>query len=208
MQPRPFSREIALRLLYPVAALVVSFFLLYPLLVPPGIPFQGDETYYIPWTIATVQRYNLQTWASGRGPSTDMLTIVPTLALTDLRFLVGQDFAVKGYLLSMAWLSGIIPYISTKAPLTHWRLTRGKLHLEIASSVGGLVYLLFFSNQAIVAGSNNFLWNYALFPILVSSLIIFLDTGKIRELLVFRISSILASPQPFWPFLVGIFGVS
>jgi len=208
MQPRPLSQEIALRLLYPVAALVVSFFLLYPLLVPPGIPFQGDETYYIPWTIATVQRYNLQTWASGRGPSTDMLTIVPTLALTGLRFLVGQDFAVKGYLLSMAWLSGIIPYISTKALLTHWRLTRGKLHLEIASSVGGLVYLLFFSNQAIVAGSNNFVWNYAFFPILVSSLIIFLDTGKIRELLVFGISSILASPQPFWPFLVGIFGVS
>src|SRR5438046_9219526 len=115
MQPRPVSREIALLLLYPVVALVVSFFLLYPLLVPPGIPFQGDETYYIPWTIATVQRYNLQTWSSGRGPSTDMLTIVPTLTLSGLRFLVGQEFAFKVYVLSMAWLSGIILYISSKA---------------------------------------------------------------------------------------------
>ena len=208
MQPRPVSREILLRLLFPVVALVVSFFLLYPLLVPPGIPFQGDETYYIPWTVATVQRYNLQTWASGRGPSTDMLTIVPTITLVSLRFLVGQEFAVKGYLLFMAWLSGIIPYISIKALLTHWRLARSRLHLELASSVGGLVYLLFFSNQAIVAGSNNFVWNYAFFPILVSSLIIFLDTGKLQQLLVFGVSSILASPQPFWPFLVGIVGLA
>src|SRR5690348_6442942 len=105
MPRRILSREATLRLLFPVIAVVVSFFLLYPLLVPPGIPFQGDETYYIPWTVATVQRYNLQTWASGRGPSTDMLTIIPTLTLVGLRFLAGQEFAVKGYLLLMAWLS-------------------------------------------------------------------------------------------------------
>ncbi len=208
MRPRLLSRDAALRLLFPVVTLVASFLLLYPLLVPSGIPFQGDETYYIPWTVATVQRYNLQTWASGKGPSTDMLTIIPTITLVGLRFLVGQEFAVKGYLLLMAWLSGVIPYVSIRSLLTHWRLTLSRLHLELASSVGGLAYLIFFSNQAIVAGSNSFVWNYAFFPILVSSFIIFLDTGKIRELLVFGISSILASPQPFWPFLVAIVGLS
>jgi hypothetical protein len=173
-----------------------------------GIPFQGDETYYIPWTAATVSRYNLQTWTPGKGPSTDILTLLPTLLLVGLRGVLGQEFAVKAYLLLMAWLSGMIPYISAKMLIRHWQLSQKALHLELASGISGLVYLLFFNNQATVAGSNNFVWNYAFFPILISSLIIFLDTGKTPQLIVFGVSSILASPQPFWPFLVGIAGLA
>src|SRR6058998_2559130 len=147
MQPRFLRRKTLLRLLFPGIALAVSLILLSPLILPPGTPFQGDETYYIPWTIDTLQRYNLQTWTPGKGPSTDILTVFPTLTLIGLRGLLGQDLAVKIYLLAMAWLSGLIPYVSAKRLLGHWQFIQTPLHLEVASSVGGFVYLLFFSNQ-------------------------------------------------------------
>jgi hypothetical protein len=197
MRPKYLSQKTLLRILFPAIALAASLILLSPLIIPPGTPFQGDETYYIPWTVATLQRYNLQAWTSGKGPSTDILSVVPTLALVGLRGFLGQEFAVKTYLVLMAWLSGLIPYVAIKRLVKHWRLVQTRLHLEMASGVGGMVYLLFFANQATIAGSNSFVWNYAFFPILVSTLIIFLDTGRIRELLLFGISSILASPQPF-----------
>jgi len=177
------------------------------LLIPQGLPFYGDETYYIPWTLATLSRYNLQIWTPGNGPSTGILSLFPTILLIGLRGILGQELGVKGYLLLMAWLSAIIPYAATKQLLKHWNLLVDPLRLELASGVSGLVCLLFFSNQATVAGSNSFVWNYSMFPLLASSLVIFMDTGRIRQLLTFGVSSVAASPQPFWPYLVGIVGL-
>src|SRR5439155_26688099 len=54
------------------------------------------------------------------------------------------------------------------------------------------------------AGSNSFVWNYATFPLLASSHVIFIDTAKIRQLLTFGVASVFASPQPFWQYLVGL----
>jgi len=206
IEPRLISHK-KIRLLFPCIALGASFILLSPLLLPPGLPFQGDETYYIPWTLATLSRFNLQAWLSGNGPSADILSLFSTLILVGLRTVLGQEYAVKSYLVIMAWLSAVIPYVATKQLLRHWRLIVKPLQLELASGVSGLVYLLFFYNQATVAGSNSFVWNYSLFPILVSSLVIFMDTGKIRRLLDFGVFSSFASPQPFWPYLVGIVGL-
>ncbi len=152
-------------------------------------------------------RYNLQAWIPGSGPSSNILSLFPTLFLVGLRQIFGQELGVKSYLVVMAWLTAIIPYIATKQLLRHWRLILDPLRLELASGVSGMVYLLFFNNQATVAGSNSFVWNYGLFPILVSSLVVFIDKGKIRQLLVFGVTSALASPQPFWPYLVGIVGL-
>ena len=152
-------------------------------------------------------RYNLNAWIPGNGPSSNILSLFPTLFLVGLRQIFGQELGVKSYLVVMAWLTAIIPYTATKQLLRHWRLILDPLRLELASGVSGMVYLLFFNNQATVAGSNSFVWNYGLFPILVSSLVIFIDKGKIRQLLVFGVTSALASPQPFWPFLVGIVGL-
>src|SRR2546430_4248423 len=152
-----------------------------PIVASPRLPFQGDETYYIPWTLATLSRFNLQAWLSGNGPSADILSLFSTLILVGLRTVLGQEYAVKSYLVIMAWLSAVIPYVATKQLLRHLRLIVKPLQLELASRVSGLVYLLFFYNQATVAGSNSFVWNYSLFPILVSSLVIFMDTGKRSE---------------------------
>jgi hypothetical protein len=137
-----------------------------------------------------------------------MLSLFPTLLLVGLRGILGQELGVKGYLLLMAWLSGIIPYFATKQLLRHWNLLLEPFKLEVASSVGGLVSLLFFSNQATVAASNSYVWVYSLFPLLAASLVIFIDTGKLEQLLIFGVSSVLASPQPFWPYLVGIVGLA
>jgi hypothetical protein len=207
IRPRLVSQKTLIRPLFPSIALVASIVLLYPLLIPQGLPFYGDETYYIPWTLATLSRYNLQIWTPGNGPSTGVLSLLPTMLLIGLRGILGQELGVKGYLLLMAWLSAIIPYAATKQLLKHWNLLVDPLRLELASGVSGLVCLLFFSNQATVAGSNSFVWNYSMFPLLASSLMIFMDTGKIRQLLTFGVSSVAASPQPFWPYLVGIVGL-
>ena len=177
------------------------------MLIPQGLPYYGDETYYIPWTLGTLSSYNLQIWTPGNGPSTGVLSLFPTMLLVGLRGILGQELGVKGYLLLLAWLTAIIPYAATKQLLRHWKFVLDPLRLELASGVSGLVCLLFFSNQAIVAGSNSFVWNYAMFPLLASSLMIFMDTGTIRQLLIFGISSAVASPQPFWPYLVGIVGL-
>ena len=207
IRPSLFDRRTLVRLVFPIIALVASIILLSPLLLPQGLPFQGDETYYIPWTLTTLSRYNLQAWTIGNGPSGGILSLFPTLLLVGLRTVLGQEFAVKGYLLLMAWLSAVIPYIATKQLLRHWKLLFDPRKLELASGVSGLVCLLFFSNQATVAGSNSFVWNYSMFPLLASSLIMFMDTGKIRQLLTFGTSSAIASPQPFWPYLVAIVGL-
>src|SRR5207244_4109031 len=103
-----------------------------------------------------------------------------------------------------AWLTAVIPYVATRQLLAHWKLLLDPLKLEVASGVSGLVSLLFFSNQATVAGSNSFVWNYGMFPLLASSLVIFMDTGSLRQLLTFGVASVFASPQPFWQYLVGI----
>jgi hypothetical protein len=204
VQLQLLSRRRLLRLLFPIIALVASFTLLSPLLLPQGLPFQGDETYYIPWTLATLSRYNLQVWTPGSGPTGGILSLVPTMLLVGLRGVLGQELGVKGYLLMMASLTAVIPYLATRQLLAHWKLLLDPLKLELASGVSGLVCLLFFSNQATVAGSNSFVWNYSMFPLLASSLVIFMDTGKIRQLLTFGAASVLASPQPFWQYLVGI----
>ena len=205
--PRLTSQRTRISLLFPSIAIVASVVLLSPLLLPQGLPFYGDETYWIPWTLATLSTYNLQIWTLGNGPSTGMLSLFPTLLLVGLRGILGQEFGVKGYLLLMAWLSATIPYSATRQLLRHWKLMLDPLKLELASGVGGLVSLLFFSNQATVAGSNSYVWVYSLFPLLAASLVIFLDTGNLRQLLTFGVSSVLASPQPFWPYLVGIVGL-
>src|SRR2546422_1446448 len=204
IRQRLVSQKTLIRLLFPSIALVASIVLLSPLLIPQGLPFYGDETYYIPWTLATLSRYNLQIWTPGNGPSTGVLSLFPTTLLIGLRGILGQELGVKGYLLLMAWLSAIIPYAATRQLLRHWKLVLDPLRLELASGVSGLVCLLFFSNQATVAGSNSFVWNYAMFPLLASSLVIFVDTGNIRQLLTFGVASVFASPQPFWQYLVGI----
>ena len=201
---RLFSRKTLVHLVFPIIALVASIILLSPLLLPQGLPFQGDETYYIPWTLATLSRYNLQIWTPGNGPTGGILSLIPTLLLVGLRGILGQELGVKGYLLLMAWLTAVIPYVATRQLLAHWRLLVNPLKLELASGVSGLVCLLFFSNQATIAGSNSFVWNYGMFPLLASSLVIFMDTGKIRQLLTFGVASVFASPQPFWQYLVGI----
>ena len=204
IKPRLTAQKILLLLLFPIISLVASIAILSPLLLPRGLPFYGDETYYIPWIPATITRYNLQVWTIGNGPSTNILSVFPTLILVGLSGILGQELGVKGYLLLMAWLSALIPYLAAKQLLRHWKLLIDPLKLELASGVSGLVSLLFFYNQATVAGSNSFVWNYSLFPILVSSLLIFMDTGRPRQLLTFGLFSALASPQPFWPYLVGI----
>ena len=196
-----------IRLSFPLIALVASIIVLFPLLLPQGLPFYGDEAYYIPWTLNTLSNHNLQAWTPGRGASADILSLFPTIMLVGLSGILGQELGVKGYLLLMAWLSAIIPYIATKQLLRHWRILVDPFKLELASGVSGLVSLLFFNNQATVAGSNSFVWNYSLFPILVSSLVIFMDTGNKRQLLTFGVFSVLASVQPFWPYLVGIVGL-
>src|SRR2546428_3245523 len=201
---RLFSRKTLVHLVFPIIALVASIILLSPLLLPKGLPFQGDETYYIPWTLATLSRYNLQIWTPGNGPTGGILSLIPTLLLVGLRGILGQELGVKGYLLLMAWLTAVIPYVATRQLLAHWRLLLDPLKLELASGVSGLVCLLFFSNQATIAGSNSFVWNYATFPLLAFSLVIFIDTGKIRQLLTFGVASVFASTQPFWQYLVGI----
>ena len=207
IKPRPITRKTLLLLLFPIISLVASIIILSPLLLPPGLPFYGDETYYIPWIPATVVRYNLQAWISGNGPSSNIFSLFPTIFLVGSSSILGQDLGVKGYLLLMAWLTAIVPYVATKQLLKHWKLLFDPLKLELAAGVTGLVCLLFFYNQATVAGSNSFVWNYSMFPLLSSSLVIFMDTGKIRQLLTFGVSSVLASPQPFWPYLVGIVGL-
>src|SRR3989442_7070112 len=207
IRQRLVSQKTLIRFLFPSIALVASIVLLSPLLIPQGLPFYGDETYYIPWTLATLSRYNLQIWTPGNGPSTGVLSLFPTTLLIGLRGILGQELGVKGYLLLMAWLSAINPYAATRQLLRHWKLVLDPLRLELASGVSGLVCLLFFSNHATVAGSNSFVWNYSMFPLLTSSLVIFMDTGRIRQLLTFGVASIAASPQPFWPYLVGIVGL-
>jgi len=204
IRPRLVSQKTLIQLLFPSIALVASIILLSPLLLPQGLPFQGDETYYIPWTLATLSRYNLQIWTPGNGPTGGILSLLPTLLLVGLRGILGQELGVKGYLLLMAWLTAVIPYIATRQLLAHWKLLLDPLKLELASGVSGLVCLLFFSNQATIAGSNSFVWNYGMFPLLASSLVIFMDTGNIRQLLTFGVASVFASPQPFWQYLVGI----
>lgn len=126
------------------------------------------------------------------------------MLLVGLRGIVGQELGVKGYLLLMAWLTAVVPYVAARQLLAHWKLLLDPLKLELASGVSGLVCLLFFSNQATIAGSNSFVWNYGMFPLLASSLVIFMDTGNIRQLLTFGVASVFASPQPFWQYLVGI----
>src|SRR5947208_9922167 len=113
IEPRLISHK-KIRLLFPCIALGASFILLSPLLLPPGLPFQGDETYYIPWTLATLSRFNLQAWLSGNGPSADILSLFSTLILVGLRTVLGQEYAVKSYLVIMAWLSAVIPYVGAK----------------------------------------------------------------------------------------------
>src|SRR5438445_4278325 len=98
VQPRLVSQKTLIRLLFPIIALVASIILLSPLLLPQGLPFYGDETYYIPWTLDTLLRYNLQAWIPGNGPSSNILSLFFTLILVGLRQIFGQELGVKSYL--------------------------------------------------------------------------------------------------------------
>src|SRR3989442_15206421 len=149
------SQKRLIRLVFPIIALVASIILLSPLLLPQGLPFQGDETYYIPWTLATLSRYNLQIWTAGNGPTGGILSLIPTLLLVGLRGILGQELGVKGYLLLMAWLTSMIPSVATPQLLAHWSLLVNPLKLELASGASCLLCLLLLSFQATIISPNS-----------------------------------------------------
>src|SRR5437899_11242031 len=105
----------------------------------------------MPWSRPTLWGYNLQLWTPGNWPTGGILSLLPTLLLVGLRGILGQELGVKGYLLLMAWLTAVIPYVATRQLLAHWKLLLDPLKLELASGVSGLVCLLFFSYHSSVA---------------------------------------------------------
>lgn len=200
------KQEFIFGLLFVIIIFGASLILLSPLVLPRGIPSYGDETYYFPFRLDTIMRFNVPSWIEGSGPSSNTLTIFMTLLLVVLGSLFGQESAVKIYIMLMAMLSGFLTYLAIRLLARRWHLIDGTRKLAIASYSGGLFYFLFFYNPSTLAAANTVAWNYSFFPLLLALFCLYLMDGKAVYLLAFSFTSILMSAQPFWIYLIAVAG--
>jgi hypothetical protein len=190
-----------------IADLVMSFlmptlltlFLLYPVIFRAGIPFYGDVTYYISPTSNYAYKGGLAyIFGEGRGPAIPFWFFPNQILLVLISF-IGNEWGIKCYIILLSILPFISSYFSAELLLTESTIKKRK----ITSFTVGLFNLLIFTNIGLTNCDPN-VWIYVGFIPMVISLIKYIDTGRRIYMVVSAFSSLFASIQPFWVYLVII----
>jgi hypothetical protein len=187
--------------------IIITFTLLSPLLLQQGIPFYGDETWYLPtsscyWYTKSV----LYSWIEGQG--TIVHTEIPRIiVISFLTLLLGLETAVKAYILLVPSLVGILTYFALRILSKEWSLFRNEISNTLFSLSGALFMLLPFTNIGLIGAATAPAWSYVMLPLSFALFVRYLKYGSFKDLALLCASSIFAIANPFWIYLIAIMGL-
>jgi len=189
-----------------VVPLTATFILLHPLILNVGIPFYGDETYYINSESFYSNPFNLNfQWIPASGPSPPILTFFShTVILTPLMYLIGHEAAVKSYILIVAALPGMLTFLAARILAKEWSLFDNGEGTTLFALVSGLFMLLAFTNAGLIGAATAPTWSYATLPLSFAFLVRYLRSGAPRTLLLLGVISLFAAANPMWFYVVFI----
>jgi len=146
-------------------------FVLYaPVLLQSGIPFYGDNTYYMVGSNSFYSNFYSTLFPIGTIP----LTLASyTLPLQISVYFLGSEIGVKFFIISLCSLSGILSYFAIKILTNEFFKAPKKHFVRISAVFGSLLYMLAF-NSGITNAGNADIWPYLTFPISLALLIKFL----------------------------------
>jgi len=194
-------------LLGAVIPISVSFLLLSPIMVPSGIPFYGDETYYnvTPKSFYFNPFNWFFSWVPAYGPAPSPLTLfsysIPFISLT---YLLGQEYVVKLFILVVAALPAILTFFATKILAEEWPLFKREKEPLIFSSLSALFMLLAFTNGGLIGAGTAPAWSYIILPISFALLVRYLHRGSVKYVILLSLASLFAIANPFWIYLFFI----
>ena len=198
---RNYLLDIVLGLIIPIIA---TFILLSPLLLRQGIPFYGDETWYLPisscyWYMKTIP----YSWIEGRCPI--IHTEIPrVIILSLLSPIFGLEIAVKVYVLLIPSLVGISTYLALRILSKEWPLFEDEMSAKLFSFTGALFMLLPFTNSGLIGVATAPAWSCIILPLSFTLLIRYFKHGSSEDLILLCVSSFFAIANPFWIYLMSI----
>jgi hypothetical protein len=189
--------------------LLISLVLLTPIILPRGIPFYGDETYYyINFESFYFNPLNwLFQWTPARGPAPLLTFFSYSIPLASLVALFGQELAVKAFILVVASLPGILTYFALKILVEEWSLFSDEKRARLFALTGSLFVLLSFTNSGLGGAGTAPAWALIMLPISFALLIRYLRSGSTKHLLLLGLCSLFAIANPFWIYLMIIMGL-
>jgi hypothetical protein len=188
---------------------LISFALLTPIILPPGIPFYGDETYYyINFESFYFNPLNwVFLWTPAQGPALPLTFFSYSIPLALLVAVFGQEFAVKAFILVVASLPGILMYFALKILAEEWSLFSDEKRARLFALTGSLFTLLSFTNFGLVGAGTAPVWALIMLPISFALLVRYLRSGSTKHLLLLGLCSLFAIANPFWMYLMIIMGL-
>jgi|GEM_PF-2540772 len=198
-----FVTHIILGALLPLA---IAFILLHKVIIPPGIPFYGDDTYYVTHVSSYRPTNWIYSWDLGLGTVMHLIGLFNYALIWIVSYLIGQEAFTKFYILLVASLPAVTTYLALHLLASEWKLFKTGKANNIFASVGGLFVLLLFSNFGLTWATAFISWSYAMLPISFALFVRYIRKGLFRDLLLLALLSIFAISNPFWIFLIALIG--
>jgi len=177
----------------------IAFVLYSPLLLKPGVPFYGDETYYAASQKSYYFNFGRILFPIGNIRFALLASDIPIELLVSL---LGRENGVKCFVLLICSLSGIFTYFAIKTFVNTFFKIKPPLSKFIAI-FGSLFYMLAFSNGITACGSA-WTWPYITFPLSYALFCKFIKEGDVKSLIVFGLISALGNAQPMWVHIMSI----
>ncbi|RSN74939.1 hypothetical protein D6D85_07295 [Candidatus Methanodesulfokora washburnensis] len=190
-------------------SVLVTFALLIPIILSSGIPFYGDETYYyINFKSFYFNLFNqLFWWVSARGSVPPLTIFSYSIPLALLVGLLGQELAVKIFILAVASLPGVSAYFALKILAKEWSLFNDEGKARLFALSGALFMLFSFTNCGLIGAGTAPAWALIMLPISFAFLVKYLRSSSIKHLLLLGLCSLFAIANPFWIYLIVIMGL-
>jgi hypothetical protein len=190
---------------------LLTLLLLAPIIIPNGIPFYGDETYYqhCPNSFYSASSISPFLWVSARGSLPIYFTLFSyNIPLAFSIGLFGQEFAIKILITVLASLPSILTYFALNILAKEWLLLDGKKEIRLFALSGSLLTLLSFTNWGLLGAGTASAWALIMLPISFALLVRYLRSGSTKHLLLLGLCSLFAIANPSWMYLMIIMGLT
>jgi len=200
MALKQFLPDIYLGIIVP---LLSTFLLLNPIILPNGVPFYGDETWY-----KVGNPFNeFIAWNEGIGARSSPLTTFIGIPLFLLYNMLGHEIAVKINIMLVAALPGILIYFVLRILCDEWTLFKSEKISRLFALTGTFFMLLSFTNYGLIGAGTTPVWALIMLPISFAFLVKYLKSSSIKCLLLLGLCSPFAIANPIWIHLMAIMGL-
>jgi hypothetical protein len=189
-------RFILLGVLIPI---LISFILLSPIITDKGIPAYGDTNYL---GVNKASYYfsplrMLYSWSDGKGPEIHISDF--SYIFLYLSYFLDKEIVIKAYLILCGSLAGILTFFAMIILLREWGFTypvsKEAVYISIFAS---LFYMLVFVNSSLLSGASSPGWIYSTIPLAFALSVRYLRRGRVTDLLLLFIVSMIGFTQPNW----------